>query len=118
MFRSTLPRPWCSVLSFGMPNCTRPQGSVVLGRYFENASATGFRADAGTRLSTNGARSAICRPPLHAGEAKVVKSPASICAVGTQRMTVGGLLFSMRPWKPPKKNALFFTSGPPRAPPN
>ena len=35
------------------------------------------------RLLTNGALNVICRPPLQAGEANAVKSPASIAAVGT-----------------------------------
>jgi len=37
-------------------------------------------------LSTNGARSGTCLPPLHAAEANVVKSPASIAGVGTTHL--------------------------------
>ena len=46
-------------------------------------SAAGENSAGETVLLTNGARSAIVRPPLHAGEAIAVKSPASIAAVGT-----------------------------------
>ena len=42
------------------------------------------------RLFTNGALNVICRPPLHAGEANAVKSPASIAAVGTNAMLSDG----------------------------
>ena len=34
-----------------------------------------------------------CLPPLHAGEATAVKSPASIAAVGTKAIFCGGLDF-------------------------
>ena len=43
-----------------------------------------------TRLPTNGAPRLRCTPALQAGEAKAVKSPASIAAVGTNaRLSVG-----------------------------
>ena len=56
-------------------------------RYF---SAVGSNCDGLTWLFTNGARSAICRPLLHAGEASAVKSPLSIAAVGTNAWSVLG----------------------------
>ena len=48
-----------------------------------SASAAGLKTAGSTRLPTNGARSVICPPLLQAAEAKAVKSPASIAAVGT-----------------------------------
>ena len=41
-------------------------------------------------LFTNGVRSITGRPPLHAGEAAAVKSPASMAAVGTKATLSGG----------------------------
>ena len=43
-----------------------------------------------TRLPTNGARSVTAAPPWQAAEANVVKSPASICAVGTRASSDAG----------------------------
>ena len=60
-----------------------PHGSVVVGSRFARLSAAGLNSAGSIRLFTKGARSAICRPLLHAGEANAVKSPASIAAVGT-----------------------------------
>jgi len=42
------------------------------------------------RLLTNGVRSAICRPALHAGEVKAVQSPAIIAGVGTKLIVSPG----------------------------
>jgi hypothetical protein len=68
-------------------------------------------------LFTKGARSVICRPTLHAGEAKSVKSPASIAAVGTNASLSGGSERIVPFWYAPKKNSLFFAMGPPMVPP-
>ena len=64
----------------------KPHGSVVVGSLLAMFSAAGLNCDGLTMLLTNGARSAICRPPLQAGEANWVKSPASMAAVGTNSM--------------------------------
>ena len=42
-------------------------------------------------MFTNGALKAICLPTLHAGEANVVKSPASIAAVGVIALKAAGI---------------------------
>ena len=42
------------------------------------------------RLLTNGALNVICRPALQAGEAKAVKSPASIAGSRNKRNDVDG----------------------------
>ena len=48
------------------------------------------------RLSTNGARNVTLPVALHCAEAKVVKSPAIICAVGMNGEHVGRLLAQAR----------------------
>ena len=68
------------------PKLISPHGSVVVARRFAMFSAAGLNVDGLTRLLTNGARSVTWRPPLQAGDAKSVKSPASIAAVGTNWM--------------------------------
>ena len=62
---------------------------MVVGSRSARFSAAGLKSAGSIRLLTNGARSVICRPPLHAGEANAVKSPASIAAVGTYAMLLG-----------------------------
>ena len=90
---------WCSVLLFGMPYCSRPHGSVETGTCFRKFSATGLKRDGSIRLFDEAAGQGDADvPPLHAGDAIAVKSPASIAAVGTKLIVVGGLLFSIRPW--------------------
>ena len=69
------------------------------------------------RLLTNGAFNVICRPTLHKGEAKAVKSPASIAAVGMYDCLLAGSCRVIVPWKPAKKKSLFFAIGPPNVPP-
>jgi hypothetical protein len=49
-------------------------------------------------LSTNGARNAIWRPPLQAGEANALKSPRSIAAVGTNAVWSNGFCRVVVPW--------------------
>jgi hypothetical protein len=66
----------------GWTNLVSPQGLSVFGRRPVRFSAAGLKSAGSTRLFTNGARSVICRPLLHAGEANAVKSPVSIAAVG------------------------------------
>src|SRR6185295_539890 len=46
-----------------------------------------------------------CTPPLHVGDAKAVKSPASIAAVGTYARLSVGLTRVFVPWYPAKKNS-------------
>ena len=48
-------------------------------------------------LASNGARSAMLRPALHAGDVMVEKSPPSICAVGTNWKNVAGVTFTRVP---------------------
>ena len=55
----------------------------MVGSRFARLTAAGLKSAGLIVLFTNGARSAICRPALHAGDANAVKSPASIAAVGT-----------------------------------
>ena len=81
-------------------------------------SAARLNCAGSMRLFTNPPRSVICRPPLQAGEATVVKSPASIAGVGTRAMLAAGCWRTVVPWKAPKKNSLFCTIGPPSVPPN
>ena len=49
------------------------------------------------RLFTNGAPSVSCRPLLQAGDAKAVKSPAFIAAVGTKAVWSSGFCVSSWP---------------------
>ena len=66
-------------------------------QFCRQATTAGLLNSAGSmRLLTNGALSVICRPPLQAGEAKAVKSPASIAAVGTKEMRVRRILTNRR----------------------
>ena len=58
-------------------------GIAGLRRNDEYLTAGGLNKEGLTWLLTNGADRLICRPELHAGEAKDRKSPASIAAVGT-----------------------------------
>src|SRR5262245_12381612 len=100
-----------------------PQGFSVFGKGFGFWSVTILRAAglncAGLiRLFTNGAGRVIGRPALQAGEAKVVQSPASMVAVGIIARVSAGSSRSVVRWRPPKKNNLFRTTGPPSVPPN
>src|SRR5690349_2314100 len=101
-----------------MPYCNRPQGSEEIGTCLRKFSDTGLRCDGSMRLPTKPPVRLRCVPPLHAGEAIAVKSPFSIACVGTKLIDVGGLLFSIRPWYPPKTNSLFLMIGAPMVPPN
>src|SRR4030088_1402711 len=101
-----------------MPYVNRPHGSVETGTCFRKFSATGLNFDGSTRLLTNPPVRLRWVPPLQAGEANVVKSPFNMACVGTKLIEGGGLLFSMRPWYPPKRNSLFLTIGAPTVPPN
>src|SRR5678815_485228 len=68
------------------PYAIRPQSSCAVGSFAARASAALLNCDGSTLLFTKGARSVTWRPALHAGEAKVVKSPAKAAAVGTKEM--------------------------------
>src|SRR5215510_14695398 len=80
-------------------------------------SAALLKSDGSTRLLTNGRLRFRCTPALHAGDAKVVKSPASIAAVGTNARLSDGLTVSFVPWYPKKKNKLLVLIGPPSVTP-
>ena len=75
-----------------------PQGSFEAGKWLRTFSATLLNCAGSIRLLTNGARRVICRPPLQAGEANVVKSPASIAAVGTFVIVLAGSCRMVVPW--------------------
>ena len=49
-------------------------------------------------VPVNGARKAMVRPELHAGEVIVEKSPASIAAVGTNWKKLVGVTLTLVPW--------------------
>jgi hypothetical protein len=53
--------------------------------------------DGSSLLLTKGAASVRATPPLQAAEAKAVKSPARIAAVGAKLMVVPGFDFSILP---------------------
>src|SRR3990172_8143972 len=109
---------WCSLSLSFRPYLTRPHGSVVVGSILTTFSAARESNEGSTRPLTKGALKVICRPELHAGEAAAVKSPATICAVGTYLMlSLGDERLSV-PWWPPKKKSLFCAIGPPNVPPN
>src|SRR5262245_5761779 len=57
---------------------------------------------------TNGALKVRCTPPLHAGDAKAVQSPAIIAGVGINDCVFAASDRRVVPWYPPKKNSLFF----------
>ena len=75
-----------------------PHGSVVLGSRLARFNAAGLKSAGSIRLFTYGARRATCRPPLHCGDVKVVKSPASIAGVGTKAMFDAGRWRIGVPW--------------------
>ena len=76
-----------------------PQGSAPAGgSLFARFTAAGLKSDGSIWLFTNGARNAIARPPLHAGEANAVKSPASIAGVGTRLVRSAGTCRRFVPW--------------------
>src|SRR5688500_13740095 len=93
---STLPMYCDSSVGRVRAYCTRPHGSVVRGSLAAMARAAGLRLAGPTRLLTKGARSETLRP-AQAAEAKAVKSPASIAAVGTNDSKFDGVL---RNWVP------------------
>src|ERR1051325_4569769 len=99
-----------------LPEVTKPQGSDDFGNLFATATAALLNKAGSIRLFTNGAFRLICRPELHAGEAKTVKSPANIAGVGTKPCKSAGSCRIVVPWYPPKKNNLFFLIGPPSVP--
>src|SRR6266699_360198 len=107
------------------PNVVRPQGSLDRGK---RESVTSARACVENSLGSTvffaypfvpkGPLNVMLLPLWQAAEAKSVKSPASIFAVGTyDRLTVG-----VERWivacSPAKKKTLFGTIGPPNVPPN
>ena len=92
--------------------------SVVVGSSLANVTADLLNSAGSIRLFTNGARRAIWRPVLQAGEANAVKSPDSIAAVGTKVVLSVGSWRIVVPWYPPKKNNLSLIRGPPIVPPN
>src|SRR5687767_8669546 len=77
---------------------TSPQPLVGVGRNFAIAFEIGLTTDGSTLLFTNGARSAIWRPALQAGDARSVKSPFSMAAVGTHAMLSAVACSASVPW--------------------
>ena len=64
---------------------------IVGGRdNFRMFSAGLLKSEGASWLFTKGALSVIERPALHWGDVMVLKSPASMAAVGTKAMRVGG----------------------------
>ena len=81
--KSTFAVNTSSSLSSTRSKNTCPHGlSGVAPSRLVNFIDAGEKSAGLTRLSTNGARSAICLPPLHSGDAMPVKSPASMAGVG------------------------------------
>ena len=72
-------------------------GSSATGSLSATLTAGWLKSAGLMRLSTKGARSATCRPALHAGAASAVKSPASIAAVGTKPTNDAGVCLMMVP---------------------
>jgi hypothetical protein len=95
-----------------------PHSSIGVGSRREMLSAAGLMRVGAMRLLTNGAPRVSCRPPLHAADAKVVKSPAIIAAVGMNACWSSGFCRVVVVCSPTKKNSLSLTSGPPSVPPN
>src|SRR5688572_9672343 len=96
---------WKSILATGMcwssfSDCSHwisPHGCVVCGSLATRFSAAGLKRAGLMRLPTKGAPRLICLP-AHAGDVIVVKSPASIWAVGTYAMLLDGTWRRMVPW--------------------
>lgn len=53
----------------------------------------------------------------HTADSNVRKSPFNMSGVGKKMMLLFGLARCVVPWKPPKKNSLFFLMAPPMVPP-
>ena len=81
----------CSAVCCFRSKKTFPHGSVGVGSRAVRFPATVENAVGEIRLFSNGARSAIARPALHAGEAMTEKSPASIAGVGTNANVLVGV---------------------------
>ena len=83
----------CSLLSVRRSKNDWPQSLIGFGSFEASASAAGENWLGETLVPANGARSAMVRPELHAGDVMVEKSPASIAAVGTNwKKLVGATL--------------------------
>ena len=92
---SIFPNGWISVLSFGIATVYEPQGSVDTGMYDRSFIAAGLKFDGSVTLLTKGSFNVFKLPLLHAADAKAVKSPERIAAVGTYRRAVAGRVFSI-----------------------
>src|SRR4029453_12291321 len=108
----------CSLLSVLRSKNDWPHSLMGLGNLDVSASAAGERSDGDTDVPTNGVRSGMVRPELHAGEVIVEKSPASIAVVGTNWKKLGGPPLTRVPRSRRKKKILPGTTGPPSVPPN
>jgi hypothetical protein len=85
-----LPTAWFSLILLISPYVIFPQSSCAFGSLAAMA-AEGLLNNVGlTWLFTNGAPRLTCLPALQAGDANVLKSPASIAAVGTYLIVVPG----------------------------
>src|SRR5579872_2732408 len=80
-----------------IPYVSLPQGSVETGTNFSTLSAAPLNDSGEIWLPTKGPFN-VTALAWQAVEANVVKSPASICAVGTMVVVVGGLERSIVPW--------------------
>src|SRR5207247_587660 len=104
---STLLTNWLSLLFTGLPNSTRPHLSWGVGNRLLRATAAllnnaGLIVLAGTP-TPKGAASVVAPVVLQAADAKSVKSPASIAAVGTfARCPTGSWRVSV-PWLLPNE---------------
>jgi hypothetical protein len=87
----------CSLFSVRRSKNDWPQSLIGFGSFETSASAAGENWPGETLVPVNGARSAIVRPELHAGDVIVEKSPASIAAVGTNWKKLVGLTFFLVP---------------------
>src|SRR5688572_9613332 len=85
IWKSTLPTDWVSSVLFGTPYVIRPHSFSAAGSLAARARAAGLKSAGLIWLFANGGLRVICRPLLHAGDAIVLKSPASMAGVGTNR---------------------------------
>src|SRR5262249_27663874 len=86
---------WISLLSFGIATVYDPHGSVDTGMYDNSFIAAGLKLDGSVALLTKGSFSVFALPLLQAADAKAVKSPERMAAVGTYRRAVAGRVFSI-----------------------
>src|SRR4029453_6772693 len=94
----------CSLLSVLRSKNDWPHSLMGFGNLDVSASAAGEKTDGDTDVPTNGVRSGMVRPELHAGEV--------IVCVGYNVNEAGGRHFASVSLKPPKKKHLARHDGP------